>query len=193
MPIFNKIELEMEGLCMLETELYKDNRGYLFESWNKKEFENLGIHCNFVQDKVSFSKKGVLRGMHYQFPRPQAKFVRVLKGEIFDVVVDMRFNSPSFGKWFGVILSEENKLGLFIPENFAHGFLALSEEVIFFYKTSDFFFPEYDRGFKFDDEQIAIDWHLNSIEELFISNKDKNLPSFDKTIKTLMESDQKNV
>lgn len=192
MSLFKKIETGIKDLYLLETEFYSDERGYLFESWNDRSFRDLSINDDFIQDKVSLSKKGVLRGMHYQVLKPQAKFVRVLKGKVFDVAVDMRINSPSFGKWFGTILSEENKLGLYIPKNFAHGFLALENDTVFYYKTTNYFYPKYDRGFKYNDNKIKIKWPLINQLDIILSYKDLNLPTFDEAIEEIKRTEKDN-
>jgi len=181
MKIFSVEKIFINGPLILNTEVYEDYRGYLFESWNESELKKLGINEKFVQDKVSFSKKGVLRGLHLQYKHSQAKLVRVLYGAVFDVIVDLRKDSPTFGKWFGIALSEKNKKALYIPKNFAHGFLALTDEVVFFYKTSDYFYPQYDSGIIWNDKELNIDWPLKLIDgNLIISEKDKNLPTLSK-------------
>lgn len=192
MSLYKKIETDIKDLYLLETEFYSDKRGYLFESWNDKAFRDLSINDDFVQDKISLSKKGVLRGMHYQVLNPQAKFVRVLKGKVFDVAVDMRINSSTFGKWFGTILSEENKLGLYIPKNFAHGFLSLENDTVFYYKTTNYFYPKYDRGFKYNDNKIKIKWPLINQFDIILSYKDLNLPTFDEAIEEIKRIEKDN-
>lgn len=176
---FNKVLTPISDLFLIEPTVFRDDRGFFMETFNRKEFQELGIQKDFVQDNHSRSKKGTLRGLHYQKRFPQAKLVRVIKGEVFDVVVDIRKESATFGKWFGVILSEENKKQFFIPEGFAHGFLALTEIVEFTYKCSDYYHPEDEGGIIWNDSDIAIDWPLKEygINELILSDKDRKLPT----------------
>lgn len=169
------IKTSIEGVYIIEPKIFGDNRGYFMESYNEKEFIQAGLHLNFVQDNESKSKKGVLRGLHFQVKHPQGKLVRVTKGSVFDVAVDLRRGSPTFGKWEGIILSEENKKQFYIPEGFAHGFLVLSDEAIFNYKCTDFYFPEYDRGLLWNDLSVGIRWPIHLVEEVILSEKDKNL------------------
>ena len=165
------IETGIKDLYIIEPQIFGDNRGYFMESYNKKEFERLGLHYDFVQDNQSKSKKGVLRGLHFQKNYPQAKFVRVLEGEVFDVAVDLRKNSKTYGKWFGVILSDENKRMFMIPRGFAHGFVVLSETATFTYKCDEFYHPEDEGGIIWDDKDINIDWPIDF--EPLLSEKDK--------------------
>jgi dTDP-4-dehydrorhamnose 3,5-epimerase len=144
MSKFKKIETPIEGLYIIEPTIYGDNRGFFMESWNKKEFEEIGLNMEFVQDNHSRSTKGVLRGLHFQDPHPQGKLVRVIKGIVYDVAVDLRKNSKTYGKYYGIILSEENKKMFYIPEGFAHGFLVLSDTADFMYKTTDYYCKECD-------------------------------------------------
>ena len=130
------------GLLVIEPAVFGDARGYFMETYNERDYQNAGITCKFVQDNQSASKRGVLRGLHYQINHPQDKLVRVVNGEVFDVAVDLREGSPTFGKWYGVVLSAENKKQFFIPKNFAHGFLVLSDYAEFFYKVTDFYHPD---------------------------------------------------
>ena len=174
MFIYNKTEIE--GVYIIEPQVFGDNRGYFMETYNQHEFEKVGIKINFVQDNESKSKKGVLRGLHYQKKYSQTKLVRVLDGEVFDVAVDLRKGSPTYGKYVGVILSSENKKMFLIPKGFAHGFLVLSESATFAYKVDEFYHPEDEGGFMWNDKDIAIKWPRN-IEPL-LSEKDKKLPSF---------------
>ncbi len=180
MSVFNVEKLPIDGPLLITSEIYQDDRGYLFESWNYKELMESGIQDNFVQDKVSVSKKGVLRGLHYQYPHPQAKFVRVLLGEVYDVVVDLRPWSRTFGKWYGTFLSSSSNNALYIPGEFAHGFLALTDQVIFLYKTSDYFYPDCDSGIRWDDNEIGVEWPINLVGgRITISDKDRKLQSFE--------------
>ena len=145
-------------IIIIEPEIYEDGRGYFSEMYHRKKFEEAGIKGHFVQDNRSRSTRDTIRGLHYQLGRPQGKLVWALTGEIFDVTVDIRKSSPTFGKWFGIILSQDNKKGLYVPPNFAHGFCVLSEEVEFFYKCTDFYAPDHERCIRWDDPDIAIDW-----------------------------------
>ena len=175
MSKFKKISTPIEGLYIIEPRVFPDERGFFMESYNKKDFVEIGLAMEFVQDNHSRSKKGVLRGLHFQDKHPQGKLVRVTCGEVFDVAVDVRKNSPTFGKWYGVILSEENKRMFYIPEGFAHGFLVLSEEVDFLYKCTDYYYPNEDCGIIWNDPDLGIDWPLDRIEPI-LSEKDKNRP-----------------
>lgn len=170
------IDTPIKDLFIIEPQVFGDNRGYFFESFNQKKFEDLGLYYNFVQDNESLSKYGVLRGLHYQLnPWSQTKLVRVVYGKVFDVAVDIRKESPTFGKWFGVELSGENKKQFLIPKGFAHGFIVLSEEAVFQYKCDAYYQPEYDRGIIFNDPTINIDWKLEE-KDIHLSNKDRELP-----------------
>ncbi len=172
MFIFNKTEIE--GVYVVEPKVFGDNRGYFMETYNEQEFKNNGLDYNFVQDNQSKSKKGVLRGLHFQKTHPQAKLVRVLEGEVFDVAVDLRKGSKTYGKWVGVILSEENKKQFMIPRGFAHGFVVLSETAVFVYKCDDFYHPEDEGGIMWNDPDINIEWPYKG--ELLLSEKDKVHP-----------------
>lgn len=169
---FKITETGIEKLIILEPHVYKDDRGYFYESFNLRDLQ--GITANFVQDNQVGSTKGVLRGLHYQKDHQQDKLVRVLWGEIFDVAVDLRRNSNTYKKWFGTILSHENKKQLFVPEGFAHGYLVLSNRAEVLYKCSDYYHPESEGGIPWNDPQIAIDWPVVNIEEIILSEKDKN-------------------
>lgn len=169
MFIFNKTDIE--GVYVIEPKVFGDNRGYFMETYNEQEFKNNGLDYNFVQDNQSKSKKGVLRGLHFQKTHPQAKLVRVLEGEVFDVAVDLRKGSKTYGKWVGVILSEENKKQFMIPRGFAHGFVVLSETAVFAYKCDDFYHPEDEGGIMWNDPDINIEWPYKG--ELLLSEKDK--------------------
>jgi dTDP-4-dehydrorhamnose 3,5-epimerase len=164
------------GLVVIEPKVFEDSRGYFYESYNKKAFHEAGITNEFVQDNQSKSNKGVLRGLHYQLePFAQAKLVRVISGSVFDVAVDIRNGSPTYGQWFGEVLSAENKKQMFIPRGFAHGFLVLEDNTEFFYKCDNFYSKEHDRGIKFDDPAINIDWNF-PLDNLILSDKDKVQP-----------------
>ena len=178
MSKFRIIETPIKGLLIIETEIFRDNRGFFMESYNLREFEELGLNLNFVQDNHSMSKKGVLRGLHFQLKHPQGKLVRVISGRVYDVAVDLRMNSPTFGRWFGIELKGEDGLAFYIPEGFAHGFLTLEDNTYFFYKCTEFYYPDDDLGVIWNDPEINISWPLEEVEDLIISDKDKRLPSF---------------
>lgn len=167
------ISTELDGVVIIEPKVFNDSRGYFLESHNQGRYQDIGIKADFVQDNLSFSKRGTLRGLHYQYPRPQAKLVQVLKGEVFDVVVDIRQGSTSFRKWLGTYLSDKNNRQLFIPEGFAHGFCVLSDEALFFYKCSDFYNPVCEGGVLWSDPDLNIDWPVN---DPLVSGKDAKLP-----------------
>ncbi|MEL7124397.1 MAG: dTDP-4-dehydrorhamnose 3,5-epimerase [Bacteroidota bacterium] len=173
------VETKLKGCYVLEPEIYKDNRGYFFESFNQAKFETaIGKPINFVQDNQSFSSKGVLRGLHFQKGKyAQAKLVRVLEGEVLDVVVDVRTESPTFGKHFSILLSSENKKQLFIPRDFAHGFVVLSNQAHFFYKCDNFYNKDSESGLIYNDKDLGINW-IYQERELKISEKDMELPRF---------------
>lgn len=170
---FKFTDTEIEGMFIVEPTAFEDNRGYFMETYNEEDFKKAGYDLTFVQDNQSKSSKGVLRGLHFQVNYPQGKLVRVIKGEVFDVGVDLREGSKTYGKWFGAVLSEENKKQLFIPKGFAHGFLVISDEAEFVYKCTEFYHGEDESGIKWDDPDIAIDWPLEGIDEITLSEKDK--------------------
>lgn len=163
---------EIEGLKIITPEVRGDNRGYFMETYQYEDFKAAGIPQVFVQDNQSASKRGVLRGLHFQIDFPQDKLVRVIRGEVFDVVVDLRKDSPTFGKWHGVLLSEENKKQFFVPKNFAHGFLVLSDYAEFCYKCSDFYHPGDEGGLMYNDPEIGIEWPIPEGMELIFSERD---------------------
>jgi dTDP-4-dehydrorhamnose 3,5-epimerase len=171
-----RIETNIPGVCIVEPSIFEDDRGFFMETYHKAKFKELGIDCEFVQDNHSRSTEGVLRGLHYQLGKPQAKLVRVLQGEVYDVAVDIRVGSPTFGKWTAQILSGENRQMLFIPEGFAHGFCVLSDIAEFEYKCSDFYTPSEERGILWNDPELAIPWPLEGIKPL-LSDKDKKFPT----------------
>ena len=155
------IETGIPGLLVLEPKVFGDARGFFFESFNQRRFAELtGVNDTFVQDNHSRSACNVLRGLHYQIRQPQGKLVRVVAGEVFDVAVDIRRSSPTFGKWFGIHLSADNKKMLWVPPGFAHGFVVLSEAAEFLYKTTDYWAPEYERCIIWNDAELGIDWPL---------------------------------
>ena len=164
----------IEGLKIITPAVFGDERGYFTETYNQKDYEDAGIDMEFVQDNQSGSKRGVLRGLHFQINYPQDKLVRVINGEVFDVAVDLRKGSPTYGQWHGVILSAENKKQFFIPKNFAHGFLVLSEFAEFAYKCTDFYHPHDEGGLFWKDPEIGIDWPIPEGMELTISEKDQH-------------------
>lgn len=160
----------IQGILILEPRVFADERGFFFESYNQRIFAEHGIESEFVQDNHSLSRRGTLRGIHYQVRNSQTKLVRVVSGEIFDVAVDLRRSSPTFGRWFGLNLSASNKTQIYIPSGFGHGFLALSDVAEVLYKTGDFYAPEHERCIRWDDPDLAIDWPLAG--ERIISEKD---------------------
>lgn len=167
----------LPGVIILEPQVFGDQRGFFFESFNARRFaEATGLQREFVQDNHSRSAKGVLRGLHYQLQQTQGKLVRVTAGEVYDVAVDLRRSSPTFGRWVGVHLSAENKRQLWVPEGFAHGFVVLSEFAEFLYKTTDYYAPEHERCIRWDDPSLAIDWPLDGAPQL--SAKDQAGLSF---------------
>lgn len=178
---FKFTDTGIEGMFLVEPAVFEDNRGYFMETYNEADFKKEGYDLTFVQDNQSKSSKGVLRGLHFQINQPQGKLVRVIKGEVFDVGVDLRDGSKTYGKWFGAILSDENKKQLFIPEGFAHGFLVLSDEAEFVYKCTDFYDGDDEGGIKWDDPSIAIDWPLDGIDEIILSDKDKLWKTLEET------------
>lgn len=183
---FKKIPTSIEDVYIIEPSVFGDARGYFMETYSKSEFEEIGLHYDFVQDNQSKSKKGVLRGLHFQKNHSQAKLVRCIKGEVFDVAVDLRPNSKTYGKWEGVILSEENKKMFMIPRGFAHGFLVLSEEAEFTYKCDNTYDHESEGGLKWDDPEVNIDWPFGELtrEDLLTSEKDAKWPSLEQLKKT---------
>ena len=170
---FNFIKTKIRDLYIIEPAVFGDNRGYFMEVYNRKDFFEAGLTMDFVQDNESKSKKGVLRGMHFQTKNTQGKLVRVTSGEVFDVAVDLRKGSPTFGQFEGVLLTAENKKQFYVPEGFAHGFLVVSEEATFNYKCTNFYCPEYDSGLLWNDEEVGIKWPLDGIDNLLLSEKDK--------------------
>ncbi|MDY0005786.1 MAG: dTDP-4-dehydrorhamnose 3,5-epimerase [Spongiibacteraceae bacterium] len=166
------IETAISDVVCFEPRVHADARGFFMETWRKSWFDDLGIHAEFVQENHSQSVKGVLRGLHYQLVKPQGKLVRVIRGEVFDVAVDLRRASTSFGSWVGVHLSADNKRSMWIPPGFAHGFLVLSAETEFVYKCTDYYAPEHDRTLLWNDPALGIDWPLDDIRAPTLSDKD---------------------
>lgn len=169
----NVKETKIPGVLVLEPDVFSDERGFFLETWNSRRYEKDGIKCSFVQDNVSFSKKGVLRGLHYQFPQSQIKLVQVLSGEVIDVAVDIRQGSPTFGQWVGEVLSEKNHRQIYIPSGFAHGYCVMSETAVFSYKCSDFYNPACEGGIIWNDPDINIDW---GVKKPLLSPKDSSFP-----------------
>ena len=169
--------LAIPDVILLEPKVFGDDRGFFFESFNQAQFETaVGKKVNFVQDNHSRSAKNVLRGLHYQIQQPQGKLVRVVAGEVFDVAVDIRKSSPTFGKWVGEILSVENKRQLWVPEGFAHGFVVLSDAAEFLYKTTDYYAPQYERCIVWNDASLAVKWPIHG--EPVLSGKDAQGAAF---------------
>ena len=182
---FTFTKTSIDGVFIVDVKRFGEERGYFMETYKRECFEAGGISCEFVQDNQSSSTKGVLRGLHFQIEHPQSKLVRVVSGEVFDVAVDLRPNSPTFGKWEGVVLSAENKRQFFIPRGFAHGFLVLSDTAEFCYKCDDVYHPNDEGGLPYNDPTIAIDWPALQGDSAFdpskitLSDKDKAHPSFE--------------
>ena len=172
-----KIEkTKLENLFIIHPRIFEDHRGYFFESYNQQRFREQHLTCQFVQDNESLSSYGTIRGLHYQLePRAQAKLVRVICGKIFDVAVDLREGSETFGQWHGTELSDHNKKQMLIPKGFAHGFSVLSDSAIVFYKCDEFYAPDYERGIHFKDPKINIDWKVR-LNQAIVSDKDQALP-----------------
>ncbi len=170
------IETPIKDLLIIQPRVFEDARGFFFESYNQQRFKELGIETQFCQDNQSKSSYGVIRGIHFQkYPHSQSKLVSVTVGKVWDVAVDLRAASPTFGQWYGIELSEENKTQFFIPQGFGHGFSVLSDIAVFSYKCDDFYTPELDGGIHFNDPDLNIDWKV-PVDETKISNKDLNLP-----------------
>lgn len=182
-------KVPIEGLYIIEPAVHGDSRGYFMETYNKRDMEEAGLNLNFVQDNQSMSVKGVLRGLHFQKQFPQGKLVRVIKGKVFDVAVDLRKNSKTYGKWYGVELTEDNKKQFYISKGFAHGFLVLSEVAEFCYKVTDFYHPGDEGGLAWNDPAIGIDWGVQGDYNGTASAEGYTLPDGTKLI--LSEKDQK--
>lgn len=173
------IETPLAGMVILEPKVFGDHRGFFMETYNEEVFRNHGLTETFVQDNMSRSKKGTLRGMHYQLaPHAQGKLVRVTYGEVFDAGVDLRRSSPTYGKWFGLHLTGENKKALYVPPGFAHGFLVLSDEAEFHYKCTSLYAPKFDRGMRWNDPKVGIEWPMDPDPEM-LSEKDRTAPLFE--------------
>jgi dTDP-4-dehydrorhamnose 3,5-epimerase len=170
------IKTPIEGLIVIEPQVFGDDRGYFLETYNRQAFADAGLNMTFIQDNQSMSRKGVLRGLHLQTNYSQGKLVRVISGEVYDVGVDLRHGSPTYGRYVGIVLSGENKNMLYVPEGFAHGFLVLSDEAVFAYKCTELYHPEFEAGIIYNDPDIGIEWPLGDIAPL-LSDKDKVLPT----------------
>lgn len=164
---------DLAGLLIIEPKVFGDSRGFFLESWNRRHYQAAGINADFVQDNLSFSRRGTLRGLHFQNPTPQGKLLQVLDGEVFDVAVDLRHSSATFGQWHGLVLSSKNKLQFYVPSGFAHGFLVLSETALFQYKCTDFYSPQDELSVQWNDPDLAISWPLSTP---VLSDKDARAP-----------------
>lgn len=169
-------ETRLPGVTLITFQVFPDERGYFMETWQQKRFADAGIDATFVQDNFSCSSRGTLRGLHYQISKSQGKLIRVVRGEVFDVAVDMRASSPTFAQWTGVFLSAENHQALWIPPEFAHGFLVLSETAEFEYKCTDFYSPAHERSLRWNDPEIGINWPIDAGQQPLMSPKDTNAP-----------------
>lgn len=175
MPV---ITTSFDGLLIFEPKILHDERGYFYESYNQRAWSDAGVNCNFVQDNQARSTRGVLRGLHYQCGEmAQAKLVRVIEGEVLDVVVDLRPDSKTYGRWYSQRLSAENHLQMFVPRGFAHGYVVLSETAVFFYKCDNFYSRESEGGIRFDDPGLSVDWQFD-LDKVLVSEKDLALPGF---------------
>lgn len=173
--VFNQCNIE--GLYVIEPKVFGDERGYFMETYHYEDFKAAGLSMVFVQDNQSMSRKGVLRGLHFQKTHPQGKLVRVLSGSVYDVAVDLRKSSKTYGQHYGVILTGDNKKMFYVPEGFAHGFLVLSETAEFTYKCTDFYHPEDEAGIMWNDPEIAIEWPISGDMSVLLSDKDKKHPT----------------
>lgn len=175
---FSKFPTSLSDCFLIETEIFWDDRGFFMETYSRVEFEKIGISVDFIQDNHSKSKRWVLRGLHFQIQKPQTKLVRVISGSVYDVVVDLRKDSPTFGKWEGFIISGENKKMLFVPRGFAHGFLTLEDDTEFLYKCDDFYDPEYESWILWNDPILNINWKDHFSGTFKLNQKDMIQPSF---------------
>lgn len=178
MSNFTFISTPIQGLYIVDPQVFGDDRGYFMETYRYEDFKAAGLDMVFVQDNQSKSKRGVLRGMHLQTKNSQGKLVRVVRGEVYDVAVDLRPGSPTFGKWHGVLLTAENKRQFYVPEDFAHGFLVVSETAEFVYKCTNYYHPQSEAGIMWNDPDLAIDWPIPEGMEVILSEKDKKQQSF---------------
>ncbi|WP_367026373.1 dTDP-4-dehydrorhamnose 3,5-epimerase [Methylococcus sp. ANG] len=165
-------QTSLPGVVLISPKVFGDARGYFKETWSRQRYQDAGLPADFVQDNLSYSRKGILRGLHFQNPRSQGKLVQVLQGEVFDVAVDIRRGSPHFGCWFGTVLSAENHLQMYVPEGFAHGFCVLSETAMFAYKCTEYYDPSSEFSLRWDDPDIGIDWPQDDAPELSAKDKD---------------------
>lgn len=182
MDKFKFIETGIKDLYVVESMVFGDSRGYFMETYNALDFNDAGLNLVFVQDNESHSTKGVLRGLHFQHEHTQGKLVRVTHGEVYDVAVDLRKKSDTYGKWYGVYLSDENKKQFYVPTGFAHGFLVISDTAEFVYKCTDYYHPQSEGGILWNDPEIGIQWPIDNINSIILSDKDKNLKSLKETI-----------
>lgn len=182
MSKFKRIETGIEGLVVIEPTVFGDHRGFFMETYSKKDFEEIGLVMEFVQDNHSKSKKGVFRGLHFQLQKSQGKLVRVTAGSVLDVAVDLRRDSKTFGKWYVVELTAENKKQFYVPEGFAHGFITLEDNTEFLYKCTNYYAPEFDSGIIWNDKELNIEYNFEkygiNMDEILLSEKDKNLQTF---------------
>jgi dTDP-4-dehydrorhamnose 3,5-epimerase len=169
----NVVETDLPGVLIVEPKVFGDERGFFMETWNGRRYEDAGLPDRFVQDNLSYSSYGVLRGLHFQNPQPQGKLVSVLRGEVFDVAVDIRVGSPSFGRWTGVTLSDTNKRQFYVPEDFAHGFVVTSEAALFFYKCTNYYAPSSEGIILWNDPEIGIEWPTDAP---ILSDRDRAAP-----------------
>lgn len=169
----NVVETNLPGVLIIEPKVFGDERGFFMETWNRKRYEEAGLPDRFVQDNLSYSARGVLRGLHFQNPQPQGKLVSVLRGEVFDVAVDIRVGSPTFGEWTGVTLSAQNKRQFYVPPGFAHGFLVTGEDALFFYKCTDYYAPSAEGIVLWNDPEIGIEWPADAP---VLSERDSQAP-----------------
>lgn len=172
-------DCEIEGIKIIEPKVFGDDRGYFMETYQYDTYAKAGITCRFVQDNEAYSGKAVLRGLHFQKQFPQDKLIRIVSGKIYDVAVDMRKESKTYGEWFGIELSAENRKQLFIPKGFAHGYLVLSESAVLVYKCSDIYHPEDECGILWNDKELDIQWPIEGAGEIILSEKDKIWPEWD--------------
>ena len=176
----------IEGLVVIEPTVFGDARGFFMESYTRRDFAELGVDVEFVQDNHSCSSKGVLRGLHFQRRNPQGKLIRVVRGKVYDVAVDLRVESPTFGQWYGVELSAENKVQFYVPPRFAHGFLVLEDNTEFLYKCTEYYDPQSDGGVRWNDPQLAVDWRFDHYgidpTTLNLSDKDTKQPLFNQIV-----------
>jgi dTDP-4-dehydrorhamnose 3,5-epimerase len=172
------ISTDIPDVLIIEPQVFGDHRGFFMETWHDEKFKEAGVDVRFVQDNHSKSAHGILRGLHYQIGKPQGKLVRVVAGEVFDVAVDIRKSSPTFGKWVGERLSAENKRMFWVPEGFAHGFYVISESAEFIYKCTNLYAPDCERAIVWNDPELGVDWHLVNNELPVLSDKDNNAPLF---------------